>query len=243
MLDRSALDSGKAGDVHQAGHIAADQDVGIAFQNVIQLQGSHASGDVGEGDGKSASKATALLILAEGDDFCIFDRGEQCGDCRSTIRAAAVAGAVKGDAGRFVESALPAFHPEAIGDEVTHFPRPACHGIHGGVRAIFELEWISVEVHRGTRAAGNDHRQFTGKDTSGVAGDLPRCSPVAGVEGWLPTAGLVIWEENFDSQVLKNFYGRACDVVIEGITETSAHEQDFLVSRAGLGFGSHWFQR
>jgi hypothetical protein len=37
MLDRAALSDGEAGEVHEAGHVAADEDVGVGFQDVVEF--------------------------------------------------------------------------------------------------------------------------------------------------------------------------------------------------------------
>ena len=75
--DGAALGSGESGEVHEAGHVAADEEVRMLFENVVELERTHFSGNVGKGYGEGATEATALLGLAEGDERDVFDRGKQ----------------------------------------------------------------------------------------------------------------------------------------------------------------------
>ena len=122
--DRAALGVGEAAEVHEAGHVDADEHVGLGVEDVVELEGAHLAGDVGEGDGEGAAEAAALFRLAEGDDLGVFDGGEQGADGLTGVGAAAVAGAVEGDAGGLVEFAGPGFDAEAVVDEVDDFPGP-----------------------------------------------------------------------------------------------------------------------
>ncbi len=65
--DGAALGGGEAGEVHEAGHVAADEEIGLLFEDVVELERAHFSGNVREGDGESAAEAAALLTLAEGE--------------------------------------------------------------------------------------------------------------------------------------------------------------------------------
>lgn len=45
--DRAALGAGEAGQVHEARHVSADQNVGLRFEDVIEFQRAHPTVDVG----------------------------------------------------------------------------------------------------------------------------------------------------------------------------------------------------
>lgn len=75
--DGAALGGGETGEVHEAGHVAADEEVGVLFEHVVELERAHFSGDVGECYREGAAEAAALLGLAEGDERDVFDRGKQ----------------------------------------------------------------------------------------------------------------------------------------------------------------------
>ena len=100
-----------------------------------------------------------------------------------------------------------------------------------------------MEIHRGAGAAGDDHRELAGEDVGGEAGDLAGGGPVAGIEGRLAAAGLVVGEEDFHAEVFEHFHGGPGDVVVEGVAQAGAHQQDFFARGADLGFGSHVGQR
>ena len=86
--DGAALGGGESGEVHEAGHVAADEEVRMLFENVVELERTHFSGNVGKGYGESATEATALLGLAEGHEGDIFDRGKQGASGFARARAA-----------------------------------------------------------------------------------------------------------------------------------------------------------
>ncbi len=71
--DLATLVGGEAGEVHEAGHIAADEKVGFLFEDVVELEGAHFSGNVREGDREGAAEAAALFALAEGKQCEIAD--------------------------------------------------------------------------------------------------------------------------------------------------------------------------
>ncbi len=75
--DGAALGCGESGEVHEAGHVAADEEVGVLFEHVVELERAHFSGNVGECYRECAAEAAALLGLAEGDEGDVFDRGKQ----------------------------------------------------------------------------------------------------------------------------------------------------------------------
>lgn len=74
--DGAALGGGESGEVHEAGHVAADEEVGVLFEHVVELERAHFSGDVGEGYREGTAETAALLRLAERDEGDIFDRGK-----------------------------------------------------------------------------------------------------------------------------------------------------------------------
>ena len=86
--DGAALGGGESGEVHEAGHVAADEEVRMLFENVVELERTHFSGNVGKGHGEGATEATALLGLAEGHEGDIFDRGKQGASGFARARAA-----------------------------------------------------------------------------------------------------------------------------------------------------------
>ncbi len=72
----STLVGGEAREVHEAGHVAADEEVGLLFEDVVEFERSHFSGDVREGDREGAAEAAALFALAEGEQGDIADGGK-----------------------------------------------------------------------------------------------------------------------------------------------------------------------
>ena len=72
--DLATLRGGESGEVHQAGHVTADEEIWFLFEDVVELERSHFSRDVREGDGECAAEAAALFALAEGDQGDILDR-------------------------------------------------------------------------------------------------------------------------------------------------------------------------
>ena len=73
----ATLIGGKAGEVHETGHVAADEEVGFLFEDVVEFEGAHFSGDMREGDGEGATEAATLLALSEGEQSDIADGREQ----------------------------------------------------------------------------------------------------------------------------------------------------------------------
>lgn len=74
--DGAALGSGESGEVHEAGHVPADEEIGVLFEHVVELERAHFPGNVGECYRECATEAAALLGLAEGDEGDVFDRGK-----------------------------------------------------------------------------------------------------------------------------------------------------------------------
>src|SRR4051812_32603301 len=98
MFDRTALGGRQARQMHEAGHVAADQNVGVRFENVIELQRPHPPGNMREGNGKCSTEPAALLGLSEWRNDGVAN-GLQQFQCRlTTTRTTAVAGPMKGDA-------------------------------------------------------------------------------------------------------------------------------------------------
>lgn len=237
MRDRTALGRGEAGEVHEAGHVDADEHVGIGIEDIVELEGAHLARDVGESDGEGAAKSAALFLLAERDDFGVFDRGEERADGLAGGGAAAMAGAMEGDTGRFLELAGPGFDAEAVVDEIDDFPCAVGERGDLGIRVFLELEEIPVAVHRGAGAGGNDDGEFAGEDFGSVFRDFAGGTPLAGVEGRLAAAGLVFRENDGNTEVLEHFHGRTGDIVIKGITKAGAHQEHAFAERAGGRIG------
>lgn len=74
--DGASLGGGESREVHEAGHVAADEEVGVLFEHVVELERAHFSGNVGKGYREGAAEAATLLGLAEGDQGDVFDRGK-----------------------------------------------------------------------------------------------------------------------------------------------------------------------
>ncbi len=74
--DGAALGGGESGEVHEAGHVAADEEVRVLFEHVVELERAHFPRDVGKGYREGATETTALLRLAERDEGDVFDRGK-----------------------------------------------------------------------------------------------------------------------------------------------------------------------
>ena len=125
VFDRAALGDGEAVEMHEAGHVAADEDVGVGGEDVVEFERTHAAGNVREGDGKGAAEAATLLVLAEGGNDGVFDGAEELERGLAAASAAAVAGTVEGDAGRLSEFSRPRLDAEAVENEVHDFPCPA----------------------------------------------------------------------------------------------------------------------
>ena len=238
VLDGAPLGDGETGQVHKTGHVAADKDVRIGLENMVEFQGTHAAGNVGKRDGKGAAEAAALLGLTEGGDFGVADGFKEFHGGLTTAGAATVARAMEGDACRLLEFAGPFFNAQAVVNEIHDFPGAAGQRVDGGIRALLELEKISVEIHGGTGAGGNDDRQVAGEDGSSVAGDFAGGNPVTGIERRLAAAGLVVGELDGDAKVFENFDGGARDVVVEGVAKASAHKEHTFVGGA-LERGGH----
>ena len=240
VRDRAALGGGEAGEMHEAGHVDTDEQVGIGIEDIVELEGTHLAGDVGESDGEGAAEPTALLLLAERDDLGVFDRGQERADGLAGGGAAAVAGAVEGDAGRFLELAGPGFDTEAVVDEINDFPGAVGERGDLGIRVFLKLEEIPVAVHRGAGAGGNDDGELAGEDFGSVFRDFAGGTPLAGIEGRLAAAGLIFRENDGNTKMFKHFDGRTGDIVIKGITEAGAHQEHAFAERAGgrIGHGN-----
>ena len=87
----------------------------------------------------------------------------------------------------------------------------------------------------GAGAAGHDDGQVTGHDLGGVAGDLAGGRPIAGVEGRLAAAGLVLGEKDFDAKVLEDFDGGAGGVIVKRVAQAGGHEEDLAADGAWGG--------
>lgn len=59
-----------------------------------------------------------------------------------------------------------------------------------------------------------------------MAGDFSRSDPIAGIEGGLAAAGLVVWEFDGHAEVFEDFDSGAGDIVIESIAEAGAHQEN-----------------
>ena len=138
MFDGAALGLGKAAEVHEAGHVDADEQVRLDVEDPVEFQGAHFSGDVREGHGKGAAEATALLCLTEGDDLRILNGGEQGADRLASASASAtgVVGAVEGKSRGLVEFLGPGFDAHAVENEVHHLPGPLGERVDGEVRFL-----------------------------------------------------------------------------------------------------------
>lgn len=75
--DGASLGGGESGEMHEAGHIAADKEIGVLFEHVVELERTHFPRNVGKGYREGAAETAALLGLAEGDEGDVFDRGKQ----------------------------------------------------------------------------------------------------------------------------------------------------------------------
>ena len=154
---------------------------------------------MGEGDGEGAAEAAALFVLAEGGDDGVFDRFQQREGGLAAVSAATVAGAVEGDTGGFLKFSGPGFDAEAVVNEVHDFPSATGEGVDRLVGIFLKLEEISVKVHGGTGAGGDDHREVAGEDFGTMLRDFARGGPIAGVESGLAAARLVFGEFDGDS--------------------------------------------
>ena len=218
--------------MHEAGHVAADEDVGLRFKDVVKFQRTHATGNVREGDGKRAAETATLFGLAKGSDGGVFNRFQQRERGFTAAGATAVAGAVKSDAGRFVEFPGPGFDAKTVINEVHDFPGAAGEGVDGFVWIFLKLEGVSVEVHGRAGAGGDDHGQVAGEDFGAMFRDFTRGGPIAGVKGRLAAAGLVFGEFDGDAEVFEDFDRGLGGIIIEGIAEACPHQEDAFVGRA-----------
>lgn len=232
VLDRTALGGREAGKVHEAGHVPADEDVRVRFQNVVELQRSHPAGNVRKCDGKCPAKATTLLGLAEGRDDGVLDGFQQFQCCLTATRATAVTRTMERDACRLIQFTRPCFDAESVVNEVHDLPCPSCQRVDGGVWIFLELERISVKIHRCAGTGGHNDRKLASENRCRVACDFSRSDPVAGVEGRLTAASLIIGKFHGNSEVFENLHGSAGDIVVEGIAKAGAHEEHAFVSRA-----------
>lgn len=75
VFDRnlSTLRGSETRQVHEARHVAADEEVGVLLEDVVELERSHFPGDVREGDGEGSAEAAALFALSEGDECDVAD--------------------------------------------------------------------------------------------------------------------------------------------------------------------------
>ena len=122
VLDRAALGLGEAAEMHEAGHVDADEQIWLDVENSIEFEVPHPPRNVWEGDGKSAAKTAALLGLTEGDDLRVIDGCQQRADGLAGASAAGVAGTVEGETGGFIEFSRPGFYAQAVVNEVHDFP-------------------------------------------------------------------------------------------------------------------------
>lgn len=172
VWDRTTLSGGEAGKMHEAGHVDANEHVRIGIKNVVELKGAHLAGDVREGDREGAAKSATLLLLAEGNDFGVFDRSEESADRLAGGGATAVARAVEGDASRILKLAGPSLDAEAVVNEIDDLPRAVRERGDGGIRIFLKLKEIPVAVHRRTGTGGNDHGKLTREDIGSVFCDF-----------------------------------------------------------------------
>ena len=160
-------------------------------------------------------------------------RGSSKRDCHLQLErglaaagAATVAGTVEGDARGLIELSGPFFDTQPVVDEVHDFPGPTGEGVDPLFGFFLELEQVAVEIHGRAGAGRDDDREISGEDASGVAGDLARGGPIARVEGWLAATGLVVRKLDGHPEVLENLDGGLRDLVVKGVAEAGAHEED-----------------
>ena len=170
---------------------------GFSVEDVVELEGAHAAGDVREGHREGAAEAAALVGLAEGDDFEVADPRRGCGSRRPGVGVPRV-WQEWWKAMRVGFSSEP-FH------SVT--PRPlTMKSSSSQVRSASEVIGSGRAPPRtgaGCRGSSSRRRsregtitgQVAGEDLGGVPGDLARGFPVARVEGRLAAAGLVLGED------------------------------------------------
>lgn len=152
-----ALAARQPGEMHEAGHVPADQNIRAGFQNVIQLQRAHAARDMRKGDRKGASESTALLGLSKCGNRHTLDGFQQAQGGLTTPGTSAMTGSVKGDPGSGLKPTGPFLDVEPIENEIHDLPSPDRKRVNSGLRAVFKLERISVKIHRRTGTRGNDH--------------------------------------------------------------------------------------
>ena len=237
LWDCAALVLCEPVEVHQAGHVRADEHVGLDFEHVIEFERSHLTGNVREGDGEGSAETAALFRLPEGDHLGIFDRCKQRAHGFAGLGAAAVTGSVKRNSRRFFKFSGPCADVEVVENEIDYFSGSLGKRVDRGIRFLFELEFVAVAVHRGARAGGDDHRHFACKDLGAVARDFARRLPIARVECRLAAAGLVVGKIDRDAEVLKDLDRGFCDIIEKGVAKAGAHEKYALIEGAGAGGG------
>ena len=73
VLDRAALGLGEAAEMHEAGHVDADEQIWLDVENSVEFEIPHPPRNVWEGDGEGAAESATLLGLTEGHDLSFFD--------------------------------------------------------------------------------------------------------------------------------------------------------------------------
>lgn len=122
VLDRAALGLGEAAEMHEAGHVDADEQIWLDVENSVEFEIPHPPRNVWEGDGEGAAESATLLGLTEGHDLSFFDGGKQAADGLTRAGAARVAGTVEGETGGFIKFSRPGFYAQAVVNEVHDFP-------------------------------------------------------------------------------------------------------------------------
>ena len=135
---------------------------------------------------------------------------------------------------RRLEAPRPGLHAETVDKKIAQLPRaPAERLDFAEVSFILKLQHRAMKHHRRARAGGHDDRLFARKSFHRMAHHLARRSPVATVEGRLPTARLPFGKHDLDSEVFEHLHRGRGDVVVEGIAQARSHE---LHTLAGNGF-------
>ena len=67
--DRPLLLAGQPVEVHEAGQIRGDEDVGFVLHQVVELQGAHLSGNIREDHREGSAEPAALVALPDFDIF------------------------------------------------------------------------------------------------------------------------------------------------------------------------------
>lgn len=223
---------GQSREMHEAAEIGGGQDIRGGGEGVVELEGAHGAGNVGEGHRKGTAKAAALILLGKGDEFQAGDGTEQGFHGGPGASAASVAGVMQGDA--FGKGTGPGLDPQTVHEEVAQFPGAVAEIVETGrVRLSLELNGVAVDMHRRTGSGGDDDREITGKHGCGVPGNAAGDGEIAPIEGGLATTSLVGWKDDLASGVLENFHGGLGRFREKRIAQTGGHEED----TAGDGFG------